>query len=128
MPWKHCSNLHARMSLRAFCLTPFSSSFRTRKRVIIYGPQREKTCLLGFANNKGQSSLRSLICAFVIRLLKSIISRLATSEISLLYLVSVVEETGLSLALLETPKTGFLTSRPIYGCLSIVPRHQYVQR
>ena len=52
----------------------------------IFGPRREKTCLKGFANNKGANQaahLRSLINAFVIRLLKSIISRLATSEISL---------------------------------------------
>ena len=82
-----------------------------------YGPRREKTCLRGFANNKGADQPahpRSLISAFVIPLLKSIISRLATSEISLFYLVSVAEETGLSLALSETPKTGFLTSRPKY--------------
>ena len=48
------------------------------------------------------------ISAFIIRLVKSIISRLATSEFSLFYLVSVTEETGLSLVLSETPKTGFL--------------------
>ena len=38
------------------------------------GPRREKTCLRWVAD--------SLISAFVIRLLESIISRLATSEIS----------------------------------------------
>ena len=35
-----------------------------------YGPQREKTCLLGFANNTGADQPahpRSLISAFVIR-------------------------------------------------------------
>ena len=52
-----------------------------------------------------------LISAFVIRVLESIISRLATSEISLLYIVSVAEETGLKLALSETPKTGFVAMR-----------------
>ena len=88
----------------------------TQSRVT-YGPQREKTCLWGFANNKGADQPahpHSLISAFVIHLLKSIISRLATSEISLFYLVSVAEETCLSLALSETPKTGFLTSSPIH--------------
>ena len=40
-------------------------------------------------------------------------SRLDTSEISIFQLVSAAEETGLSLALSETPKTGFLASRPI---------------
>ena len=80
-------------------------------------PQREKTCLRGFANNKGADQParpRSLISAFVIRLLKSIIPRLATSEISLFHLVSVAEETGLSPALSETPKTGFLATRPVW--------------
>ena len=44
-----------------------------------------KTCLPGFANNPGADQPahpRSLISAFVFRLLESIISRLATSETS----------------------------------------------
>ena len=49
---------------------------------------------------------------FVIRVLESTISKLATSEITVFYLVSVAEETGFSLALLETPKTGFVATRP----------------
>ena len=40
-------------------------------------------------------------------LLESIISRLATSKIS------VAEQAGLNLTLSETPKTGFVTSRTI---------------
>ena len=73
-----------------------------------------------FANNKGADQPaypRSLISAFIIRLLESIISHLAISEFSNFYLVSVVEESGLSLGLSETPKTtnqGFLASRPIH--------------
>ena len=50
-----------------------------------YGPRREKTCLKGFANNTGADQPahpRSLISAFVIRFLKNIVSRLASSEIS----------------------------------------------
>ena len=50
------------------------------------GPRREKTCLRGFVNNTGADQPahpRSLISAFVIRLLESIISRLATSKISI---------------------------------------------
>ena len=50
----------------------------------IYGPRHKKTCLQGFANNKGADQPvhpRSLISTFVIRLLESIISRLPTSEI-----------------------------------------------
>ena len=51
---------------------------------ISIGPRREKTCLRGFANNTGTDQpahLRSLIRAFVIQFLESIISRLATSDI-----------------------------------------------
>ena len=50
-----------------------------------YGPQREKPCLRGFANNTGADQpahLRSLICAFAIRFLESYICKLATGEIS----------------------------------------------
>ena len=56
---------------------------------------------------------RSLISAFVIRFSESIIYKLATDEISIFKLVDVAEETGLKLALPDTPKTGFLTSWPI---------------
>ena len=45
--------------------------------------------------------------------MESIICKLATGEISIFQLVSVAEETGLKLALSETPKTGFLTTRPM---------------
>ena len=83
---------------------------------MLYGPLREKTCLRVFANNTGADQPAHpcrLISAFVIRLLESIISQLASSEISMFYLVSVAEEAGLTLALLETPKTGFLATKPI---------------
>ena len=66
-----------------------------------YGPQLEKNCLWGFANNKGADQPvhpHRLICAFVILVLECTISRLATSKISIFQLVSVTEETGLSLA------------------------------
>ena len=52
---------------------------------LIYGPRRQKTCLQRFANNTGADQPahpRSLISTFVIRLLGSIISRLAKSEFS----------------------------------------------
>ena len=71
----------------------------------------EKTCLQRFANNKGTDQpahQRSLISAFVIRFLESTIYNLATREIPIFQLVSVDNETGLSLALSETTKTGFL--------------------
>ena len=61
---------------------------RSRHRLTLssYGPRREKTCLWGFANNKGTDQPahpRSLISAFVIRLSRNKISRLATSKISI---------------------------------------------
>ena len=52
----------------------------------LYGARCKKTCFLWFANNKGADQpvhLRSLISAFVICILESIISRLATSEMSI---------------------------------------------
>ena len=61
--------------------------------LIIIGPRREKSCFLGFrgclrgfSNNNGADQPahpRSLISAFVIRLFESIISKLATSKISI---------------------------------------------
>ena len=41
-------------------------------------------------------------------------SKLAKSKISIFYLVSVAEETGLSLAFSETQKIGFVASRPVF--------------
>ena len=61
--------------------------------------------------------LRSLINAFQIRLLESLISKLAVSEISIFELVS-VHVAGLSLALSETPKTGLVAPRPSH-CIGI---------
>ena len=58
----------------------------TRVRDFNMGPRREKTCLRGFANNKGADQPahpRSLISAFVVRILESIIRKLATGEISI---------------------------------------------
>ena len=56
-----------------------------KKNYNLFGPKREKTCLRWLANNIGADQPvhpRSLISAFVIRLLEGIISRLATDEIS----------------------------------------------
>ena len=55
----------------------------------------------------------SLIRAFVIHFLKSIICNLASGEILIFYLVPVAEDAGLSLVLSETPKPGFVAMRPI---------------
>ena len=97
-------------------ITGFQRWARTG-RPLWNGPWCEKTCLQGIENNTGADQPahpRSRISAFDIRFLKSIISRLATSEISNFKLVSVAEETGLKLALSETLKTRFVVSRPKY--------------
>ena len=52
----------------------------------IYGPQREKPWLCGFANNTGADQPahpRSLISAFAIRFLESFVCKRATGEISI---------------------------------------------
>ena len=70
----------------------------------------EKTWLRRFANNKGADQPahpRCLISVFAIRFLESTISKLTTSEISIFRLVTVAEETGLSLALAEPPRQVF---------------------
>ena len=79
------------------------------------GPRPEKTCLWEFAYNKGTDQPAhppSLISAFVICILESSISKLATSGISFFKLVSVAEQAGLNLTLSETPMTDFVTTRP----------------
>ena len=94
-----------------------------KNKHVTYGLDARKSCLQGFGNNKGADQPahpRSLISAFVIRLLESIICKLATGEISILKLVSVAEETGFKLTLSETPKKGFLATRPIFK-LIILP-------
>ena len=59
----------------------------------------------GFANNTGAYQPAHA--------LESIICKLVAGEISIFYLVSVGEETGLKLTLSVTPKTGFLATPPI---------------
>ena len=64
-----------------------------------------------YANNKDTDQIArmcSLISAFVVHCLDSIIPVLAKSKISRLWLVSVAELAGLSLTWSQTPKTGFL--------------------
>ena len=54
--------------------------------LLTYGPWRKKTCLQGFANNKGADQPvhpHRLISAIVIRFLVSTISKHASSEISM---------------------------------------------
>ena len=70
--------------------------------------------VMPYANNKGtdqNAHLRSLISAFVIRCLDSIIPLVSISEISSLYLASVAAQAGLNFTWSQTPKTGFLMTR-----------------
>ena len=74
--------------------------------------------VLPYANNKDADQPahpRSLISAFVVRCLDSIIPLVSISKISSLYLASLAAQAGLCLTLLHTPKTGFLVTRPIYN-------------
>ena len=67
-------------------------------------------CLMSYANNKGADQPahpRSLISAFVVRCLDSIISLDSISEISSLYLASVAEQAGLSLTWSQSPEDTF---------------------
>ena len=67
-----------------------------------------------YANNKGTDQPahpRSLISAFVIRCLDSIIPLVSMPKISSLYLASVAAQTGLRLNWSQTLKTGFLMTR-----------------
>ena len=73
-------------------------------------PGHEKTCLMSYANNKGADKIahrRSLISAFVVRCLDSIISLDSIAEMSRLYLASVAAQAGLCLAWSETPEDTF---------------------
>ena len=68
----------------------------------INGPRHEETCLQWFASNTGADQSvhpSSLISAFVVRFLESIISRLDSGEISTFQLVPVAEETDLKIPL-----------------------------
>ena len=69
-----------------------------------------KSVFLPCANNKGADQPahpRSLISAFVVCCLDSIITLVSTSEISSIYLAPVAAQAGLSLPGCKLPKTGF---------------------
>ena len=76
------SHICKQQRLRQACASAVSS----KRSLFLNGLRHKKTCLLGFANNTGADQTahpRILISAFVIHLSRSIISRLATSEISI---------------------------------------------
>ena len=73
-------------------------------------PGHEKMCLMSYANNKGADQPahpRSLISAFVVRCLDSVMSLVSVTKISSLMLASVAEQASLSLTWSETPGDTF---------------------
>ena len=82
-------------------------------------PGHEKMCLMSYANNKGADQPthpRSLISAFVVRCLDSIMSLVSVTKISSLLLASVAEQDSLSLTGRKLQKTRFLVTRLKYKC------------
>ena len=74
--------------------------------------------VMPYANNKGTDQpahSRSLISAFVVRCLDSIIPLVSISEISSLCLASVASQADLSIPWSESLKTGFLVTRLIFA-------------
>ena len=86
--------------------------------VCLFEPHHEKTCFMPYANIKdaGQPAHPcSLISAFFVRCLDSIIPLVSISKISSLYLAYVAVQAGS-----QTPKRGFLVTRLIlYVLLSV---------
>ena len=73
-------------------------------------PGHQKTCLMSYANNKGADQPahpRSLISAFIVRCLDSVMSLVSVTKISSLLLASVAEHASLSLTWSETPEDTF---------------------
>ena len=88
-----------------------------------------KPVFRGVANNTGANQSAhppSLISAFVIRFLESSYVNLLWVKFHFFWIVSVAEETGLKLALSETPKTGFVPSKPIYKWIYLGFEHASV--
>ena len=108
--WFHflwtCLNLKYRISFK------FKTSFCTLRAVstglytcIWAGPW--EMCLISYVNNKGADQPahpRSLISAFVVRCLDSVMSLVSVTKISSLILASVAEQASLSLTWSETPE------------------------
>ena len=80
------------------------------KQNCLIGPGHEKTCLTSYANNKGADQPahpRSLISAFVVRCLDSVMSLVSVTKISSLMLASLAEQAGLSLTWSEPTEDTF---------------------
>ena len=73
-------------------------------------PGHEKTCCMSYANNKDADQPvhpRSMISAFVVRCLESVMSLVSVTKISSLMLASVAAQDSLCLAWSETPEDTF---------------------
>ena len=73
-------------------------------------PGHEKMCLMPYANNKGADQtahLRSLISAFVVCCLYSVMSLVSVIKISSLMVASIAEQASLSLTWSEIPEDMF---------------------
>ena len=84
--------------------------FLLKNLYTVFEPGHEKMCLMSYENNKGADQPahpRSLISAFVVRCLDSIISLDSIAENSRLQLASVAAQAGLCLAWSETPEDTF---------------------
>ena len=85
--------------------------------IITCEPGHEKTCLMSYANNKGADQpahTRSLISAFVVHCLDSVMYLASVTKIQSLCIASLAAQAGLSLIWTEIPKTGFLVTRLMY--------------
>ena len=73
-------------------------------------PGQEKMCLMSYANNKGADQPahpHSLISAFVVRCLDSVMSLVSATKISSFMLASVAVQASLSLSWSEIPENTF---------------------
>ena len=96
---------------RFYCLVKLWWETLMLKRDILVWATSWENPFLPYANNKGAvqpAHPRSLISAFAVRCLDSIISLVSLCSISWLYLASVAEQAGLSLTCSKTPMTCFL--------------------
>ena len=71
-------------------------------------------CCMRTKKAKTSPRIHTLISAFVIRSMDSIIAKLHTCKLSLFYLVAVAVQDGLSMTWSETPKTGFQATRSVW--------------
>ena len=101
--------INIKMSNFVSCKQNFAE-FVQMDPVHLYEPGHKKTCLMSYANNKGADQPahpRSLISAFVVRCLDSVMSLVSVTKISSLMLASVAEQASLSLTWSETPEDTF---------------------